>query len=384
MRYFSCDSHLVEAREVFEGLEGRFGDRAPKIVRDWRGHRGDWLVLPGAPPIPVGRLGIAGHRLDDPKTDELIALGYEGLNPGVLDPSKRLAEQERDGICGEVMYPSLNMFTYAIPDKDVARTVFQRHNDWVVDYCAVAPERLIGIGCLPIPDVDASIAEMERAARRGVRGFMIPAHVPVDRPYCHADYDRFWAAAQDMDLPLTMHIFVGTSWDAGMPAHWGTPGGTIKGYTFAFTTAANAMIDLICGGVVERYPRLKLLISEFETGWVAHVLARLDHAIYRTPKYAVDYLTLKPSDYFHRNFYVTFEDDEIGVRTRHEIGVGNLVWGNDYPHHDSIWPSSMSALERVMKGVPEDEIERMCFGTVTELYRIDTTKLPKETSRRSA
>ena len=294
----------------------------------------------------------------------------------MLDPAKRLDEQNRDGICGEVMYPSLNMFTYAIPDKDVVKAVFERHNDWVVDYCSVAPERLIGIGCLPVPDADAALAEMERAARLGVRGFMLPAHVPPDRPYCHPDYDRFWAAAQDMGLPLTLHIFVGTSWDAGMPAHWGSPAGTIKGYTLAFTTAVNSMIDLICGGVVERFPRLKLVISEFEAGWLAHILARLDHASYRTPRYAVDYLTLKPSEYFRRNFKVTFEDDVIGVRTRHDIGVGNLMWGNDYPHHDSIWPHSMSTLESVMKGVPAEEIERMCFRTVTELYGVDVSELP--------
>ena len=376
MRFFSGDSHLVEAREVFEGLGSRFGERAPRIVRDLNDRPGDWFLQPGAPPLQIGRLGIAGHRLDDPATDARIARGYDGLNPGVLDPAKRLDEQARDGICGEVMYPSLNMFTYAIPDPDVLKSVFERHNDWVVDYCSVAPERLIGIGCLPVPDVDAALAEMERAARLGVRGFIIPAHVPPDRPYCHPDYDRFWAAAQDMGLPLTLHIFVGTSWDAGMPAHWGSPAGTIKGYTLAFTTAANSMIDLICGGVVERFPRLKLVISEFETGWLAHILGRLDHATYRTPRYAVDYLSLKPSEYFRRNFKATFEDDRIGVRTRHEIGVESLVWGNDYPHHDSIWPHSMSTLDTVMEDVPAEEIERMCFGTATELYGVDVSKLP--------
>lgn len=376
MRYYSCDSHFVEAPDVFSGLEARFGDRAPRILRDPEGRRGDWLVMPGGLKIPVGRFGIAGHRLDDPATDELIARGYDGLNPGVLDPPKRLDDQARDGICGEVMYPSLNMFTYAVSDADVVKAVFERHNDWTLEYCQVAPERLIGIGCLPVPDTEAATAEMERAARRGVRGFMIPAHVPPDRPYSHPDYDRFWAAAQDLGRPLTMHIFVGTSFDGGMPKHWGTPGGTIKGYTLAFTTAVNSMVDLICGGVVERFPRLKLVVSEFETGWLAHILQRLDHATYRTPRHAVDYLTMKPSEYFRRNFTATFEDDAIGVRTRHEIGLENLAWGNDYPHHDSIWPHSMPTLERVMDAVPPDEIERMCFTNATELYGVDTAKLP--------
>lgn len=375
MRYYSCDSHLVEPREVFAGLDKAFGDRAPRIVRNHRGKPGDTLVLPNGANVGVGRFGIAGNRLDDPATDEKIALGYEGLNPGVLDPAKRLDDQDRDGVCGEVMYPSLNMLTYMLSDADVFSAVCRQHNDWVVDYCAGAPDRLIGIGCLPIPFVDAAIAEMERAADQGVRGFLIPAHVPPERPYCHEDYDSFWAAAESRGLPLTMHIFVGTSFDAGMPKHWGSPH-TLKGYTLAFTTAVNTMIDLICGGVVERFPGLKIILSEFETGWLAHILSRLDHSIYRSPHQAVDYLTMKPSEYFHRNFAATFEDDEIGVRTRYEIGIGNLLWGNDYPHHDAIWPNSMPILNRIMAGVPEDEIEKICFDNTIALYDIDTSKLP--------
>ncbi len=378
MRYYSCDSHLVEPAEVFAGLDTRFGDRAPRIIMGHKGKPGEFLVLPNGVSISVGRFGIAGNRLDDPKTHEKIALGYAGVNPGVLDPVKRLDDQKRDGICGEVMYPSLNMLTYSVTDMDVLDAVFRQHNDWVSNYCAVAPERLIGIGCLPIPDIDAAITEMTRAAKLGVRGFMIPGHVSPDRPYNHPDYDPFWAAAQDMDRPLTMHIFANTTFEAGMPPHWGTPGGTIKGYTLSFTTVVNSMIDIICGGVTERFPRLKLILSEFEIGWLAHILHRLDHAAYRTPHLAVDYLTMKPSDYFRRNFWATFEDDAIGVRTRHEIGVDRLLWGNDYPHHDSIWPNSMPTLDTALAGVPDEDREKMCWDNTLNLYNIDERQLPKE------
>ena len=382
MRYYSCDSHFVEARDVFDVVEKRFGERALRIVSNLKGERGDWVVMPGAGgmALPVGRLGIAGHSLDDPATHELIARGYDGFNPGVMNPSKRLDEQLQDGICGEVMYPSLNMFTWAIQDREVVKATFESHNDWCVEYCSIAPERLIGIGCLPIPDIDAAIIEMERAAKKGVRGFMIPAHVSPDNPYCGSEYDRFWAAAQDLGLPLTMHIFVGTSLDGGLPSHWGWPGSTIKGYTLAHGTIVNTMIDLICGGVLERFPDLKLVIAEYEIGWLAHILQRMDHAFYRTPDCAVDYLTMKPSEYFHRNFTVTFEDDEIGARTRHEIGINNLAWGNDYPHHDSIWPNSMPILDRVLEGIPTDEVEKLCFQNAVDLYNIDVNKLPTEPS----
>jgi predicted TIM-barrel fold metal-dependent hydrolase len=378
MRHYSCDSHVVEGREVFEGLEDRFGDKAPRIAKDVDGQRGDWLIVPGTRPIPVGRLGIAGHRLDDPETDELIARGYEGLNPGVLDSSKRLDEQAVDGIVGEVMYPSLSMFTFAVPDNEIRAAAFERHNDWVVDYCHPAPERLIGVGCLPIPDVDASVAELRRAASKGMKGFSIPSHAPVDQPYSDPVYDPLWAAFEEIGTPITMHIFTGTSFDCGLPDHWGPPGATIKGYTLAHTTVVNSTIDLICGGVVERFPSLRFVLAEFETGWVAHFLQRFDHATYRTPKFAVDYLTMAPSEYFRRNFRVTFEDDEAGVMTRHLIGVENLLWGNDYPHHDAIWPHSMAELDRIMVGVPDEERRQMCFDGVVDLYGIDVSKLPAE------
>ena len=158
MRYYSCDSHVVEPPEVFAGLEGRFGSRAPQIVIGHQGRPGEFVLLPGSPPIPVGRLGIAGNRLDDPATQERITRGYAGLNPGVLDPHRRLDEQTQDGIVGEVMYPSINLFTFAIPDRDVVAAVFERHNDWVLEYCSAAPHRLIGHR-LPAP-----------ARRRGVAG----------------------------------------------------------------------------------------------------------------------------------------------------------------------------------------------------------------------
>ncbi len=373
MKYYSCDSHVVEGPEVFAGLEERFGSKAPRIIKN---DEGEFLVIGDTRPVPVGRLGIAGNRLDDPATQARIARGYEGLNPGVRNSELRLAEQDVDGIVGEVMYPSLSMFTFAVEDDKIREAAFQQHNDWVFDYCTPNPERLIGIGCLPIPDVEACVREVKRAGTKGVRGFAIPSHAPIDKPYSDPMYDPLWAVLQEMELPVTMHIFTGTSFDCGLPDHWGTPGGTIKGYTLAHTTVVNSTIDIICGGVTERFPRLKFVLAEFETGWVAHFKQRFDHACYRTPWLVDPSLSLRPIEYFERNFWITFEDDIHGILTRHEIGIDRLVWGNDYPHHDSIWPNSMGVLSDVLKGVPEDEKEKMVWSNVIDLYNIDVSKLP--------
>ncbi len=158
----------------------------------------------------------------------------------------------------------------------------------------------------------------------------------------------------------------------GAPAHWNE----IVYYTLAHAAIWKTVSDIVTSGVCERRPRLRFICAEWETGWLGHTLQRWDHATYRAPNLASPDLTMQPSEYFRRQFYATFEDDEIGVQTRHFIGVKNLLWGNDYPHHDSIWPRSREILARIMAGVPDDEREAMVWGNVRELYAIDESKLP--------
>jgi predicted TIM-barrel fold metal-dependent hydrolase len=369
--YYSCDSHVVEAAEVYQGLDEKFGDRAPRVVDDpTRGVVLQWPKLNRS--IPVGRLGIAGNRLDDPATHERIKRGWDGMNPGVKDPVARLKEQAVDGIVGEVMYPSLNMFTFSVQDREVVQAVFRRHNDWIRDYCSYAPDRLIGVACLPLPDVDEAIAELYRCAKMGIRGVAIPCSAPPDKLYKDPMYEPFWAAAEEVGLPITMHIFCGATWNMAQPDYWDG----IVSYTLSHAVIWNSISNIVTGGVPERHPNLKFILAEWETGWLAHVLRRWDHAAYRTPNEASPDMKMKPSEYFRRQFFATFEDDDIGVRTRDLIGVDRLLWGNDYPHHDSIWPHSQEVLAEIMQGVPDAERDAMVWGNVQKLYAIDESKLP--------
>lgn len=372
-RYYSCDSHVVELPVVFDGLDAKYGERAPRIIHQPEDKGGVVLLWPSIQRgIPVGRFGIAGHRLDDPKTSQLILKGWDGMNPGVADPAIRLKEQDQDGIVGEVMYPSLNMLAFAQQDREVVQSLFQRHNDWIRDYCSVDSERLIGIGCLPLPDVEPAIAELQRGVKLGLRGFAIPCTAPADRPYSDPSYEPFWSAAEEAGLPLTMHVFTGAESGMGLPAHWDP----IVAYTLAHAAIWNTASNIITSGVVERHPGLRFVLAEWETGWIAHVLERWDHAVYRTPDVLSKDLTMTPREYFNRNFWVTFEDDAIGIETRDGIGVDNLLWGNDYPHHDAIWPNSRPILKKIMDGVPEDEVEKMVWSNVQGLYNLDEAKLP--------
>ena len=156
------------------------------------------------------------------------------MNPGVADPAARLKEQETDGIIGEVMYPSINMAAFAYPERDVVQAVFQRHNDWIRDYSSHAPQRLVGIGCLPLPDVDAAIQE-QRVARMGIRGVSIPC-TALDKPYHHPDYEPFWCAAEEAGIPISAHLLRQRGYGPAGALGWSGPG--IVGYTMAPAVAS--------------------------------------------------------------------------------------------------------------------------------------------------
>jgi predicted TIM-barrel fold metal-dependent hydrolase len=360
----SADSHVVEPPEVFNGLEERFGEEAPKIIH--HEEYGDILSVPGQPLRPnfgVGRLGIAGHYANDPETIEMIHRGYAGMRPGVMDPVARMDDQALDGIDAEVLYPSVLFAIYRIKNPHVVAAVFRNYNDWLANYCSQVPDRLFPLACIPLHDVDEGLAELERTAKMGHRGACIPCVPPEGRPYSDPEYDRFWARAQELKMPLNMHIFTTATTNHGLP-NWGP----IMNYALAHTGLAAVIGDLICGGVCARFPGLRFIPTEWETGWVGHFLQRLDWALLREPSAAAEEVREAPSEYFHRHFLMTFEDDLIGIMTREQIGVRNLMWGSDYPHHDSIFPRSQEVLDDIFEGVPDDDRYRITVANCCELY----------------
>ncbi len=365
----SADSHIVEPAHIYDGLVAKYGEQAPQIVPDPQGKRGPYMVV-GSKRMPIGRFGIAGHDANDPDTDKLIARGYGAFRPGVLDPAERLKDQAIDGVSAEVIYPSLCMLTGAAEDPALSLEVARRYNDWLAGYCGHAPDRLIGAASIPLRNVQDGVRELQRAAKLGLKGAVIWCTAPAERPYSDTAYDPFWAAAAEANMPVTFHIFTGADgMQMRLPADWDP----VLHYALSHTAAEVTLATLLTSGVLERHPRLKIVAAEFDTGWAGHFLARLDFAVHRTVGHPAQKLPLTPSEYFRRQCYITFEDDAIGVQTREYIGVDRMMWGNDYPHHDSLWPESQAVLDRIFARVPVADRRRMTFDTVAALYGI---KLP--------
>lgn len=369
-RPISADSHIVEPKELFDALEKRFGERAPVVREDER--RGEVLSVPSqdgtaglGASVQIGRLGIAGGRLDNPDVQAQMRRGYAGLRPGIADPKLRVNDQDADGVACEVLFPSLYFWVYGIQDIEVLTAAFQSYNDWLASYCAAVPDRLVGLALIPAQDPEAGAIELERAIKLGYRGVCLPCTAPKHRPYHDRAYDKIWALAQDAGIPITFHIFTDANRQNDLQA-----AGPVTAYASSATLIQITASDLICQGVAHRFPELKFVLGEWETGWIAHWLDRLDHSFYRSRATTPPELDLQPAEYWRRQFYATFEDDRIGIMTRAGIGVGSLMWANDFPHHDSIWPNSQRVIADILGDVPEDERRAMLIDNAARLYKI--------------
>jgi predicted TIM-barrel fold metal-dependent hydrolase len=358
----SADSHVVESAEFFQPLAKRFGDKAPRMV----------TVDPDkGPQLDLGNgklgIGLSGFFMADvdftrPDIAELYRKGYGLARPGCYDVAERLKDQDLDGVDAEVLYPSVLFNAYQIENLDIVKATFSLYNDWTADYCSDAKDRLFGLACVQLFDLDEAIQEMERSKKLGHVGLCIPATAPPDKLYSDPYYDKFWAAAEELQMPLTMHIFTGATPNHGLPFRQ-------AGSPLAFAGVMFTIADLIQGQVLQRFPGLKFVITEFESGWAGIMLKRLDWNWTRGNLWKQG-LREKPSFYWKRNFYVTFEDDALGIRQRDVIGSNTLMWGSDYPHGDSVFPHSKEVLNSVLAECTPQERYEMTVKNVVELYNL--------------
>jgi predicted TIM-barrel fold metal-dependent hydrolase len=204
---------------------------------------------------------------------------------------------------------------------------------------------------------------------------MITEYPLDDRRYDRPEYERFWAAAQDLEMPLSLHTATrrqGKIRGAGER--------TLRDASSRATKAfypAMSMCDMIFSGVFERYPRLVLAIVEFELAWAPHILSTMDYTYRERHEEAICRFRdgMVPSDFFHRNVMLSFQEDAIGIRLRDVIGVDNMLWGSDYPHSESTFPRSRKILAEILAGVPEAEQAQIVGGNTARVYRFDVPRL---------
>jgi predicted TIM-barrel fold metal-dependent hydrolase len=369
----SSDSHVFEPPDLWaKRIDRAFRDRAPRIQRI---DGADQIVIETDQILSgIGLISNAGARFEAPET--ISGDGrFEDVPRGGYDPEQHLADMRLDGVAGEVLYPSQGLFYFRIADSALMSAIFRAYNDWLADFCAADRKRLKGIAMINLDDVQEGIGELERAARLGLAGAMITEHPLDHRRYDQPEYEPFWAAAESLGMPLSLHTATrrqGKIRGAGEK--------TLRDASSRSTKAhypALSMCDMIFSGVFERYPRLTVAIVEFELSWAPHILVSMDYTYRERTGEAIYRFKggMRPSDFFHRNVVLSFQEDAIGIRLRDVIGVDNMMWGSDYPHSESTFPQSRKILAEILAGVADDEQAKIAGANTARLYGFDVARL---------
>lgn len=363
----SVGSHVNPPPTIWaERLPPRLRERAPTIVH--RNHeKFGWIEMISfeGKEIPFNLISADAGR---PSVD-VVPIGksfMDGLRGG-WDPLARLEDQDRDGVDAEVLLDGVTMLSTR--DYELKFAMIRAYNDWLAEFCSNAPERLLGIAYLPVWDMRLAVDEAERARRMGLRGVLIPSIPGIETPYSmpaqfqynHPSWEPLWAALESLDMPAHMHVDLGT-----IAKEFYTD--TIILMCANKTMYSEPIAVFACTGVLERHPRLKLVTVESGVGWMAFFVPWMDLVFERHRHYTGYALREKPSFYFHRQVFGSYIQDVTGIRMRDVIGVGNILWCNDYPHVDGIWPDSTRSIEEHMAGVPTNERHAILAGNAVKLY----------------
>ena len=368
-KLISSDSHVIEPPDLWATrIEPKFRDRAPRVVPE---DDGDWWIVDGHRTNSFQGGTQAGKRFEH-HNELRPAARFADVRSGAYISDEFIKDNETDGVYGSVVYPTEGLQLFSVPDSELLSAVFRVYNDWIADFCRAYPGRLKGIALINVDDIPGAIEELERVRKRGLAGAMITVYPSEDRAYDRPDYEPFWAAAQDLDMPLSLHIATNRP-SPGLPVE--------DNRSTRPSLLANAdhwvrvsLGHLIFMGVFERYPRLRVGSVEHELSWVPHFLERIDYTYTQRARRDWWYRfksDLLPRDFFRRNVFLSFQEDHLGIRDRAFIGVDALMWGSDYPHTETTFPRSRQILERILEGVPEDERQKITSTNVARLYQFD-------------
>jgi predicted TIM-barrel fold metal-dependent hydrolase len=331
----SADSHMTEPPDLWEKrLPAALRDRAPRFA-----------------------------NRDDTSSGRVRAGGW--------DPYERLKDQAYDSISAEVLYPTRGTLAWVVGDVGLEEACCRAYNDWMIDFCSVAPQRFWGLAMISLWNIEHAVQELERCRKAGLRGANIGLMPASELPYSSEHYERFWAACQDLAMPVNMHINSGPGRRQFSPQQRSglMPDGAV-GHKWE---CMHAMGNLIAAGVLERYPGLRLVAAEAGVGWIPFFAQEFDY-------YQVSFapssagvgrqrdLPRRPSEYIYGQVYGAFIRDEVGCKLLPDYGLDTFMWSNDYPHSACIWPGATQFIAQDLGHLTPEARAKILCGNAAQLY----------------
>jgi uncharacterized protein len=332
-----CDSHAMEPPDLWERyIEPRYRERAIRIVRDPADGM-EVLMIDGQPLLRGMLGGLGGAGVDRTKLFVPGMVSYLGGSPPASYlPDERIKLLDEWGVDAGVVFPTVGIL-WDTADDGLAAAYTRAYNDWLNDFASHNRRRIIPIAHIALQDVPSALGELRRCLKLGFKGIFLAPEPINGKRFSDPSFDPIWRECAEACIPVCLHVIVRFNRAPGLLGNFYQPGEFRAVYGFAlggFAQVVPAMMTMVCDGLFDRFPKLKVLCVEAGCGWAAYIMDRLDekheHLGWTYP------LKLKPSDYFRRNIWVVAEPEErtIGA-TMDLMGEERVLWGSDYPHVDS-------------------------------------------------
>lgn len=377
-RFISADDH-IDLRWLpkdlwTERLPARLRERGPRVVENEKGSYWTWEGRTFSP---------HGYYTAAQGSGAMWAIERGGvMREGELRPSTadlRLSDMDRDGVDASIMYGPTDPM--AITDPELRRRCYEAYNDWLSEFCAAKPDRLIGVAQLSMEDPEAARAELERLAKRGgLRHVNILASRADPAVYDEA-WEPFWALAEEAGIPIGFHLAVlvkKTRLDEENRGAANLVIATVSRYAQEppGIQLLEPITGLIFAGVLDRRPRLKIVMAEAGLAWVPSMIQGLDIWYQRTRDgrrltgdKPVRLPKMLPSEYFQRQIWISFVDDPLGVKMVGSVlDADKVMFGSDYPHPASTWPHSQQILEGQLQGMALEMRQKLVRDNARALF----------------
>lgn len=372
MKIIDGDSHFLEPLDLWQlYIEPKYRERA---VRFWLDHKtGDYKMSVDGKPMPgyrlnelLGDIAAYGQKEEGRKWEDFDPTA--ALTQDWQDMEKRIRFLDQEGIDAQVVYPSLAViWEFLVTDPALVAAHCQAYNTWAFELVASHKNRLYPGIHISLRNPQSAVRELERGAKMGGRtGFV--ASFPINgKSFGHPDYDPVWAAAQDLDISISIHIsahtqYVGSAW-------YQDP---VPGFMYltmnVFQDPRIALTTMIFDGVFDRFPKLRVATVEARAGWVGEWLERFDYH-YGYQKHTTN-MKRPPSEYFAQNVWISADPGEKMLPyVVQVIGNDKFFIGSDYPHGEGFTHPVQKARE-ALSMLPAASVGKILGGNASKFYGI--------------
>jgi predicted TIM-barrel fold metal-dependent hydrolase len=378
-RLVDADSHALEPPDLWtKWLPAAWHDAAPRLAPDGEGGQG-WVHRGSEQAHPIGLLATAGQVYDDVC---VRGLGYDEIRPGCYEPAARLCDMDTDGVAAAVVSGPQGTIARIRrdPERAYVLAAIEALNRFVIEgFCGRDRTRLGPIPQIPALDLDSSLRVLADSIEAGAAGVLIPGWPSGGARLTMAD-DPYWAAAAEAGIPVCIHLELQAPQSAAAPSVSGASSngdsaaaepsgaGEVAALAAVFHKIARPICELILTGTFDRVPGLKIVLLEAGGGWIPYLLEQLNDRYWRNRSWSRVALQRTPSEYWHDNMATVFTVDRVAVGLRAAIGIENLLWSSDYPHHVTDWPYSRASVDSQFNGVDPHEVDAIAAQNAVRLF----------------